>query len=359
MYNWGSLDTREQALTFELMDALTCSRDLSQVLSKAYEVLSRLLTATCAPVCVSKLGKLLEYDRTVAPVPAGFMAQKEEEPAEDFVRIAVVRQSNLMLSDIDLSSCEGLECGLLLEHRRELAMPLEHMMAVMLDVGHEWHAGFMLYRDGGHPFSERDRALLQRVAPWLARTVRNFRQPSPEDRRSRWVLESLLRTQGCESLVLNPSGTELMSTEGAEGLLKTWFPLHEPKLRKLPQELAERLEQLKSGPHPVKPEDHVCEIEGKGHKLKVSFVPMQMHNHQRIWALLMQESPYVPPEWEKKHKLTKREVDVASRVVRGWDNRLIAEDLKCSVDTVKKHLQHIFDKMGVDQRAQLIAMAKQ
>jgi DNA-binding CsgD family transcriptional regulator len=354
MENWGSLDAREQALTFEFLDALTSSQNLREVLSKAYEVLSKMLAAACAPVCVSKLGKLLEYDRTAAQVPAGFLEQ-DEELAEDCVRIAVVRQPRLMLSDVDLSSCEGLECGLLLEHRRQLEMPLEHVMAVMLDMGRDWHSGFMLYRAGQHPFSERDRALVQRVAPALAKTVRNYRRPR-EDRSGRWVLESLLRKRGCESLVVDPSGTELMCTGGAEALMKTWFPSHERRMRKLPSMLADRLALLTGGSQPARPEDHICETGTPRHQLRVSFIPLESPAHKPIWALLMQENPYLPPDW--RQKFTKREAEVASGVVQGWDNQTIAEDLKCSVDTVKKHLQHIFDKVGVDQRAKLIALAK-
>jgi DNA-binding CsgD family transcriptional regulator len=354
MHSWGSLDAREQALTFEFMDALTSSQNLGEVLSKAYEVLSRMLAATCAPICVSKLGKLLEYDRTAAHVPAGFL-EPEDVLEEDSVRIAVVRQSNLRLSDIDLSSCEGLECGLLLEQRRERDMPLEHGMAVMLDEGRDWHAGFMLYRDGRQPFSERDRALVQRVAPALAKTVRNYRRPR-EDRSGRWVLESLLRKRGCETLVVDPSGTELMCTGGAEALMKTWFPAHERRMRQLPPLLAERLAMLTGGSHPTRPEDHVCDTGSPRHQLKVSFIPLESPARKPIWALLLEENPYLPPDW--RQKFTKREVEVASGVVQGWDNQTISEDLKCSVDTVKKHLQHIFDKVGVDQRAKLIALAK-
>jgi DNA-binding NarL/FixJ family response regulator len=46
---------------------------------------------------------------------------------------------------------------------------------------------------------------------------------------------------------------------------------------------------------------------------------------------------------------------VVSAVARGWDNRLIAAELGCSEATVKKHLQKIFDKLGVQSRTALVA----
>jgi DNA-binding NarL/FixJ family response regulator len=42
------------------------------------------------------------------------------------------------------------------------------------------------------------------------------------------------------------------------------------------------------------------------------------------------------------------------RVLRGlvdrWDNRLLASELRRSVETIKKHVSHILDKAGVDDR---------
>ena len=356
MDNWGSLDAREQALTFNLMEALNCSLNLSEVLSETYKVLSQLLGANCAPICVSKPGKLLQYDWTVEEVPIGFFAHHEGLAAEDFVRIAVVRQPSLLLPDMEPESREGLERSLLLERRLEPETALEHVMAVMLDVGRDWHGGFMLYRDRRNPFSERDRALVQRVTPALAKSVRNCRKLG-EEQGSRWMLESLLRKRGSECVVLEPSGQEIMCTKGARKLLKTWFPSSEQKPQELPRLLAERLEQLAGSPRAPQPGQDSCETGSPGHKLKVSFIPVEVHANRRLWALLLQESPYIPPAW--REKLTKRELEVVARLLQGWDNKTIAEDLKCSVDTVKKHLQHIFDKLGVDQRSQVLHMATQ
>ena len=56
-----------------------------------------------------------------------------------------------------------------------------------------------------------------------------------------------------------------------------------------------------------------------------------------------------------RYRLSKREADVVELVLLGYRNRDIAATLGMSPTTVKKHLTHIFDKVGVDTRTQLIA----
>jgi DNA-binding CsgD family transcriptional regulator len=57
--------------------------------------------------------------------------------------------------------------------------------------------------------------------------------------------------------------------------------------------------------------------------------------------------------------LTPTEVDVASAVAGGLTNKQAAERLFISVPTVKTHLRHIFAKLGIDNRAQLVAEVSQ
>lgn len=56
-----------------------------------------------------------------------------------------------------------------------------------------------------------------------------------------------------------------------------------------------------------------------------------------------------------RYRLSKREADVVELVLLGYRNRDIAMTLGTSPTTIKKHLTHIFDKVGVDTRTQLIA----
>lgn len=55
--------------------------------------------------------------------------------------------------------------------------------------------------------------------------------------------------------------------------------------------------------------------------------------------------------------LTKREEDVVRLVVEGLQNREIARQLKLSEHTVKNYLFHIFDKVGVSSRVELVLYA--
>ena len=56
-------------------------------------------------------------------------------------------------------------------------------------------------------------------------------------------------------------------------------------------------------------------------------------------------------------RLSERERQIATLVASGLRNRDIAEQLKISENTVKRHLQSIFDKTGARDRLQLAVMA--
>jgi DNA-binding CsgD family transcriptional regulator len=58
-------------------------------------------------------------------------------------------------------------------------------------------------------------------------------------------------------------------------------------------------------------------------------------------------------------RLTAREMDVLSLLVQGCSNREIADRLFISIHTVKNHITNIFQKIGVNDRSQLIALVYQ
>ena len=57
--------------------------------------------------------------------------------------------------------------------------------------------------------------------------------------------------------------------------------------------------------------------------------------------------------------LTAREGGIVERIARGLDNAQIATQLGLSKKTVRNHITHIFDKLGVQTRAQAIVLARE
>jgi DNA-binding CsgD family transcriptional regulator len=59
----------------------------------------------------------------------------------------------------------------------------------------------------------------------------------------------------------------------------------------------------------------------------------------------------------QRHGLTEREAEVLLWISRGKANREISEILGISPRTVNKHLEQIFEKMGIENRASAAAAA--
>jgi DNA-binding NarL/FixJ family response regulator len=81
---------------------------------------------------------------------------------------------------------------------------------------------------------------------------------------------------------------------------------------------------------------------------------------QRVASEVMKavSSPGAAPAVRgEKSLLTPREKEIVSRVTQGLRNKEIAEKLSISEQTVKNHLQNIYDKLGVSDRLELALYA--
>lgn len=59
-----------------------------------------------------------------------------------------------------------------------------------------------------------------------------------------------------------------------------------------------------------------------------------------------------------KYSLTKREEEIIREVITGKDNEEISEKLVISLNTLKKHLDNIYKKMGINRKSQLLTQIK-
>ncbi|MBN9686490.1 MULTISPECIES: helix-turn-helix transcriptional regulator [unclassified Corallococcus] len=334
-----NLTAHEQGLVLELTQALASSLDLTEVLARAQGVLTRLLPCDYAALCVSRPERPGDYEWMGLGAPGILFAHYPELAS-------------------DLVSRKELKRHLLYLRCREMGLPLEHVLAVLLDLSEGWHGGFTLYREHALPFSEREQALLEDLTPYLANTVRNCRLFGHESTRGD-LLDALFRQQGAECVVMDPPEHEKLRTPGATELLRRWYP-EELKAddSRLPQELRDHLARLQAVGTKRPPGMDTWTCSGAKHDLKVTFVELPEQRGHQPWGLVLQECTRalpIPEPW--RQKLSPREVEVVQGVLSNWTNELIAEDLGLTLNTVKTHLRNIFPKLGIESRTDLLYQA--
>ena len=349
-----TLDARlgEKQAAVQLLEALGSSLDIRVVLQAAYPLLTRLVPADYGALGVSASGEPEDFQWSVAELPDAFFAAYPEMAAHDFVRNAVAERPNVVLRDEEMVSRRELETNPMYQRAREVGAPLEQVMAVMLHVDDRWQGGLSLYRARRRPFSCGERALLQQVTPALANAVRNCHLfGAAADWKS--ALDTLIESHAVSILLVGRDGKEVARTTDVTRLLNQWFSPHERRGAHLPTPLASSFEAAVSSGASV-----TWRKRGSSLMLEVTFVPLTGHAGRARWMLRFEErssSLALPPSW--RALLTMREQQIAGAVLQGWDNRLIAMELSCAEATVKKHLQHIFIKLGIESRAGLMARA--
>jgi pimeloyl-ACP methyl ester carboxylesterase/DNA-binding CsgD family transcriptional regulator len=94
-------------------------------------------------------------------------------------------------------------------------------------------------------------------------------------------------------------------------------------------------------------------------------VPLESPNH-----ILLEQEPafgelfeelraFLPGYSASFPVLTGREAQILEHIAQGLDNAQIAARLELSEKTVRNHITHIFDKIGVESRAQAIVLARE
>lgn len=78
---------------------------------------------------------------------------------------------------------------------------------------------------------------------------------------------------------------------------------------------------------------------------------------EAMWLLSVRPAGEAAPSRLASAALTPRETEVLSWIAKGKTNRDVAEILGMSPRTVNKHLEHVFEKLGVETRAAAAALA--
>jgi DNA-binding NarL/FixJ family response regulator len=79
----------------------------------------------------------------------------------------------------------------------------------------------------------------------------------------------------------------------------------------------------------------------------------------RLIGIISTALPQPQPQAPMFERLSKREREVAEAVVTGISNKEVASQLNITVRTVKEHLTSVFQKLDINDRLQLILMARE
>lgn len=343
-------------LLMDLRVMLTSSLRLEEVLGSFYEELCRhVVGADGAAFCISIPGPVPAYDWHVKQLPTKPFADYLKIADQDFVLKSVMRNRNLVLSDQQMVTPAELRNSRFYARFRDLGTPLEHVMAVLLDFGADWHGGFTLYRAGRRPFSGRERIELQSLVPGLASTMRNSRLLAPMAG-SKDLVEAIYRQREFECVVIQPPCTEMTRTPGATPLLQKWFQRLECDDSWLPIALLGQLKQLASIRGPTTLGDDTLFREHETRRLVMTCVPLPERDGRQFWAVVLQEESSIPREW--RPLLTPRELDVLEGLLRDKSNKdILRQERTMKMNTLKTHLKRIFSALEVERRGEILLKA--
>lgn len=263
-------------------------------------------------------------------------------------------QSALRLSDF-LSRVELHRLGLYREFYQR--MRVEFLMSVSLRLRPPVEVAVAVARSH-RDFSDRERLLLNLLGPHLADAYGNAEVVTG----IQGELDMVRR--GAEAVargvvVLTPEGRVRHMTSRARELLVQYFEGFSPSALSLPEPVRrwvrhqeERLASLEE----VSPPREPLVVEREGERLVARLLSDPGES-----LLVLDEQPVGPRAvmWGAPAGLTPRESDVLAWVAEGKTNSEVATILGLSPRTVQKHLEHIYQKLGVETRTAAAAQALQ
>lgn len=155
-------------------------------------------------------------------------------------------------------------------------------------------------------------------------------------------------------IATDASGRLIWSTLQADKLLGAAFPTQNIQHDGLPTEISERLSALIRTARGRSEQALKTSTEGR---LKFLYLS-SMEPSEHLFRLTEDDQENNNNEFLRQHlALTQREAEVLTWIARGKSNRDIGEILGISPRTVNKHLEQIFMKLGVENRASAAAQA--
>jgi DNA-binding CsgD family transcriptional regulator len=352
-----NLSSHEWVLRDRVIEALNSHLSLPKALESAREPLLELMPADYMGLCLITLGPFVEFKWLVPGHRLALLDEYSKWVDSDFIRAPIFARPNVALRDSEMLSRKELERSPLYQRSRELDLSLEHVMAVLLPVPPGLCGAFTLYRDRRLPFSEQDASLLTSLTRHLVNAVRNCRDVQAATTGAN-LLEELYSRPDSAYLVVAPPSHEVLRSQRAAALLEKWFVPSDLHASGIPRVLQERLEALTRMDADARLDASLwVSLHGDAYRV-VRFIELPETEGPRSWALVMNEIPVsIPLPETMRRVLTPRQADIARGMLRNWSNKAIASEFALSEETVKVHVKAVFERLGVDSRADFLYQA--
>lgn len=357
-----SQDTQQLLHAIQDLYAL---HDLSSFGVKALEVVNRLVPSDIPEFHVTNV-RSHAVSRTFLPDYPGFTPEMEQVMSRHWKEHPIVQNMPLTLTGaykisdfITSQQFHRLE-GLYQQYLRVINCEDQMVMFLPMIDAQNWHeylqadlsmAGFALNRSQRN-FTERDRLMLNLLRPHLFQAYTNAQRYHQLQQ----GLAQLHQELDCLGLIiLDGIGQIQFITRQATKWLQTYF-VQAGHPDQLPDLLWAWVRHQISG----LTHDHLStpclqlRIEQANHQLAIRFVAEQTGSHYLL--LLEERSMSLLPSLQLLG-LSQREAEVLFWVIRGKENQAIATHLNIHLSTVRKHLESIYRKLGVQSRTEAIAQA--
>jgi len=242
-------------------------------------------------------------------------------------------------------------------HRLELydliygPLGVEHQIAVVLPAPSGRVVGIALNR-ARRDFSERDRTVLEAVRPFVAHAYEQLAARALAQATVA-ALGDAVDASASAVIVLHTSGEIEFASDAAARWIAALGPADRPSC--LPEPLASWSELQRRRARAMVPLDARLEIDIGVDVLSARFVPGARGG---LDVLLIEPRGGIDHALLRALGLTNREREVIAHVARGLANAAIAVELSLSERTVAKHLEHIYAKLGVTNRAAAVTHAR-
>ena len=200
-------------------------------------------------------------------------------------------------------------------------------------------------------FTDRDRLLLNLIRPHLIQAYWNAQQNSQLQQQLLQLHQSI---DHLGIIILDTSGQVQTITSKAAQYLTQYFPIP-PLYCKLPEHLHSWInyqiacftQRTNQYPLPLR-------IDRNGKQL-VLRLTRDVENDR--YFLSLEEQTLALLTSLELLGLSKKESEVLLLVIQGKDNKSIAQALSVNISTIRKHLENIYQKLGVQSRTEAIFQA--